>query len=123
MSFPLFGVDYHLSLAHSACHVSSQNAIRLQEKERQEREDLARIIKEADDYKDAQFDKRKSAIENGMKNNRDREKVIVLANCRSGCLYMISFSHVLSEKPPAAELFQLNCAFSRASFRAFTYLT
>jgi hypothetical protein len=58
--------------------VCSQNAIRLQEKERLEKERLQQIIEEADDYKEGMFEKRKTAIETGKKNNRDKEKTYLL---------------------------------------------
>lgn len=58
---------------------SRQNAMRLQEKERCEREQLQQIIDDADDYKDAQKAKRVTNREAQMKNNRDKERVSVLS--------------------------------------------
>ncbi|KAG6555300.1 hypothetical protein Mapa_003343 [Marchantia paleacea] len=54
-----------------------ENAIRLEEKERKEREKLAQVIEDADYYKDEVYVKRKTTMENGRKTNRDKEKVFL----------------------------------------------
>ncbi|KAJ1434560.1 Clathrin light chain [Sesbania bispinosa] len=56
-----------------------QNAIHLEEKEKKEKEMRNQIIKEAEDYKEAFYEKRKLNCETSKKNNREREK-IYLAN-------------------------------------------
>lgn len=58
---------------------SRQNAMRLQEKERIEREQLQQIIDDADDYKDNHKAKRVTNRDAQMKNNRDKERVSVLS--------------------------------------------
>lgn len=52
-----------------------QNAIRLEEKEKREKEMRGQIMEEAEEYKQAFFDKRKLNIETNKTNNREREKV------------------------------------------------
>ncbi|KAK7272366.1 hypothetical protein RJT34_28906 [Clitoria ternatea] len=56
-----------------------KNAIHLEEKEKKEKEMRNQIIKEAEDYKEAFYDKRKLNCETNKKNNREREK-LYLAN-------------------------------------------
>lgn len=58
---------------------SRKNAMRLQEKERIEREQLQQIIDDADDYKDNHKAKRVTNRDAQMKNNRDKERVSVLS--------------------------------------------
>lgn len=53
--------------------------MRLQEKERIEREQLQQIIDDADDYKDNHKAKRVTNRDAQMKNNRDKERVSVLS--------------------------------------------
>ena len=53
-----------------------QNAIRLEEKEKKEKEMLEQIIKEAEEYKVEFYRKRITAIENNKASNREKEKVI-----------------------------------------------
>lgn len=52
-----------------------ENMLRLQEKERMEKEKLQQIIDDADDYKDKHRAKRDSNREAQMKANRDKELV------------------------------------------------
>lgn len=52
-----------------------QNAIRLEEKEKREKELLSQIIDEADEYKLEFYQKRKIACENNKNSNREKEKV------------------------------------------------
>ncbi|KAI5055791.1 hypothetical protein GOP47_0029312 [Adiantum capillus-veneris] len=54
-----------------------QNAIRLEEKARLEREQLSQIIDAADSYKDGFYEKRKMHCETNKNNNRDKEKVFL----------------------------------------------
>ena len=56
-----------------------QNAIHLEEKEKREKEMRNQIIKEAEDFKVAFYEKRKLNCETNKKNNREKEK-IYLAN-------------------------------------------
>ncbi|KAM6582431.1 hypothetical protein CsatB_009433 [Cannabis sativa] len=56
-----------------------QNAIRLEEKEKREKELLNQIIDEADEYKLEFYQKRKTVCENNKTSNREKEKVF-LAN-------------------------------------------
>ncbi|KAL5984425.1 hypothetical protein ACLOJK_018530 [Asimina triloba] len=53
-----------------------QNAIRLEEKERREKELLANIIAEADEYKADFYRRRKIQCETSKNNNREKEKVL-----------------------------------------------
>ncbi|GAB4831218.1 hypothetical protein Ancab_005229 [Ancistrocladus abbreviatus] len=52
-----------------------QNAIKLEEKEKREKEMQNQIIEEAEDYKRAFYEKRKLNIETNKTNNREKEKV------------------------------------------------
>ncbi|XVF55109.1 hypothetical protein PTKIN_Ptkin06aG0009800 [Pterospermum kingtungense] len=52
-----------------------QNAIRLEEKEKKEKEMLQQIIKEADEYKAEFYRKRITAIEKNKASNREKEKL------------------------------------------------
>lgn len=52
-----------------------QNAIILEEKEKREKEMRMQIIEEAEEYKQAFFEKRKQNIETNKKNNREKEKI------------------------------------------------
>uniref|UniRef100_A0A803P1T0 Clathrin light chain n=1 Tax=Cannabis sativa TaxID=3483 RepID=A0A803P1T0_CANSA len=56
-----------------------RNAIRLEEKEKREKELLNQIIDEADEYKLEFYQKRKTVCENNKTSNREKEKVF-LAN-------------------------------------------
>lgn len=55
--------------------IGRQNAIRLEEKEKQEKEMLKEIIEEAEEYKIEFYRKRKVTIENNKAANRENEKV------------------------------------------------
>lgn len=54
---------------------SRMNAIRLEEKEKRERELLGQIIEEAEDYKVDFYSKRKVSCETNKAANREKEKV------------------------------------------------
>ena len=54
-----------------------ENAIRLEEKEKKEKELLSQIIDEADEYKVDFYQRQKVACENNKANNREKEKVRV----------------------------------------------
>ncbi|KAL8460367.1 hypothetical protein ACS0TY_032048 [Phlomoides rotata] len=56
-----------------------QNAIRLEEKEKREKEMRSQIIEEAEEYKQAFYEKRKLNIESNKTSNREQEK-LSLAN-------------------------------------------
>ncbi|KAL9231430.1 hypothetical protein vseg_006662 [Gypsophila vaccaria] len=56
-----------------------QNAIRLEEKEKREKEILSRILEEANEFKVAFHEKRITKCESNITNNREKEK-LVLAN-------------------------------------------
>lgn len=53
-----------------------QNAIRLEEKEKREKELLLQIIEEAEQYKIEFYRKRSTSVENSKSSNREREKVM-----------------------------------------------
>ena len=52
-----------------------ENAIRLEEKEKKEKEMLNQIIEEAEDYKIEFYRKRMVAVDNNKASNREKEKV------------------------------------------------
>lgn len=52
-----------------------ENAIRLEEKEKREKELLSQIIDEADEYKIDFYRRQKIACENNKATNREKEKV------------------------------------------------
>uniref|UniRef100_A0A5B7BC58 Clathrin light chain n=1 Tax=Davidia involucrata TaxID=16924 RepID=A0A5B7BC58_DAVIN len=54
-----------------------QNAIRLEEKEKREKEMLKEIIEEADEYKVEFYRRRKIACENNKASNREKEKLFL----------------------------------------------
>ncbi|PIN25031.1 Vesicle coat protein clathrin, light chain [Handroanthus impetiginosus] len=54
-----------------------QNAIRLEEKERKEKEMVKEIIKEADEYKEEYYKKWKIRCENNRAVNREKEKLFI----------------------------------------------
>ncbi|KAH6790560.1 Clathrin light chain protein [Perilla frutescens var. frutescens] len=54
-----------------------QNAIRLEEKEKREKEMRIQIIEEAEEYKQAFYEKRKTSIETDKTSNREREKLFL----------------------------------------------
>ncbi|OMO85083.1 Clathrin light chain [Corchorus capsularis] len=54
-----------------------QNVIRLQEKEKKEKEMLEQIIKEADEYKVEFYRKRSITVENSKASNREKEKLLL----------------------------------------------
>lgn len=58
------------------CIFCRQNAIRLEEKEKREKEVLHEILKEAEDYKAEYYSKWKLRCENNRAANREREKVM-----------------------------------------------
>lgn len=55
--------------------ISRENAIRLEEKEKREKELLNQIILEADEYKVEFYRKRAITCENNKATNREKEKV------------------------------------------------
>ena len=52
-----------------------QNDIRIEEKERREKEILSQILSEADDYKVDFYNRRKVTCETNRTTNREKEKV------------------------------------------------
>lgn len=54
------------------------NALRLEEKEKKEKEMVQQIIETAEQYKADFYSKRNVIIENNKKSNREKEKVICL---------------------------------------------
>lgn len=52
-----------------------QNAIRLEEKEKREKEIRSQIIEEGEEYKKAFYEKRNLSIETNKTTNREKEKV------------------------------------------------
>lgn len=62
-----------------------QNTIRLEEKEKREKQLRSQIIEEAEEYKQAFYEKRKLNIESNRTTNRDREKVCygLIESCSS----------------------------------------
>ncbi|XVE99737.1 hypothetical protein REPUB_Repub03eG0226700 [Reevesia pubescens] len=54
-----------------------ENAMRLEEKEKREKELLSQIIEEAEQYKVEFYKKREVTSENNQANNREREKIFV----------------------------------------------
>ncbi|OMO86520.1 Clathrin light chain [Corchorus capsularis] len=54
-----------------------ENALRLEEKEKREKELLSQIIEEADQYKLEFYKKREVTVENNKENNREKEKLFV----------------------------------------------
>ena len=55
--------------------VFRENAIRLEEKEKREKELLNQIIEEADEYKREFYQKRQIACESNKASNKEKEKV------------------------------------------------
>lgn len=55
----------------------SQNAIYLEEKENKEKEMRTQIIEEAEEYKRAFYEKRKTNCETNKVQNRERETVLI----------------------------------------------
>lgn len=58
------------------------NALRLEEKEKKEKEMVKQIIETAEQYKADFYTKRSITIENKKKSNREKEKVICLCSCK-----------------------------------------
>lgn len=56
--------------------ISRLNAIRLEEKEKREKELLVEIIEEAEQYKIEFYRKHSVSVENSKSSNREREKVM-----------------------------------------------
>ena len=83
--------------------IGRQNAIRLEEKEKKEKEMLEHIIKEAEEYKVEFYRKRITAVENNKASNREKEKVIdqsqfLILLCfmlLSGLLYLLHINFIL----------------------------
>jgi len=57
---------------------SRLNALRLEEKEKEEKEMVQQILEAAEQYKAEFYSKRNVTIENNKKLNREKEKVICL---------------------------------------------
>lgn len=67
----------------------SQNAIRLEEKERSEKERLHQIMDEAESFREEFYSKRKIHCETNKNNNREKEKVIYMYILRKSILFYI----------------------------------
>jgi len=65
------------------------NAIHLEEKETKEKEMRNQIIKEAEEFKEAFYEKRKLNCESNKKTNREREKVEITFQCYSLVLVIL----------------------------------
>lgn len=59
-------------ILHNKCR---ENAIRLEEKEKKEKEMLKQIVEEAEEYKKDFYRKRQLTLENNKAANREKEKV------------------------------------------------
>ena len=60
---------------HCSCLGCSENTIRLEEKEKLEKEMRNQIIEEAEEFKRAFYEKRKLSVETNKTQNREKEKV------------------------------------------------
>lgn len=58
--------------------IGRENAIRLAEKEKREKEKLEEIIEEAEEFKIEFYRKRKVTVENNKSSNKEKEKVSCL---------------------------------------------
>lgn len=68
-----------------------QNAVRLEENEKREKEIRNQIIEEGEEHKKAFYEKRKLNIETNKTNNRDKENVTFFS---VSCLILLCFSRI-----------------------------
>ena len=71
--------------------VCRENAIRLEENEKREKELRNKIIEEAIDFKNAFYEKRKLQIDSKRDSNREKEKVKILVLCSDFALFILNF--------------------------------
>ncbi|KAK9127961.1 hypothetical protein Syun_016758 [Stephania yunnanensis] len=83
------------------------NAIRLEEKEKREKELLNQIIDEADEYKIEFHQRRKSNVETNKNNNREKEKIFVAGqkkfHVEADKNYWKSIAELVPKEVPAIE--------------------
>lgn len=91
--------------------VGSQNAILLEEKEKNEKELQSQIVLEAEEFRKAFFEKRNLNIETGKGQNREREKVSNIAHAHVLCLHIIFLFPIFT--PPFSPCFHLLSAFPK----------
>lgn len=107
----------HVFLSQAAFHTDKsedpitqwtrENAIRLEEKEKREREMLSQIIEEADGYKDEFYRKRIVSCQNSKATNRERE-LLFMANhnkfyAEADKNYWKAIAELLPNEVPAIE--------------------
>ncbi len=84
-----------------------QNAIRLEEKERVEKETRLEIIKEAEEYKAEFYKKRQTTVEHNKSSNREREKLFLTSqqkfHAEAGNDYWKAVAGLIPREVPAIE--------------------